>query len=63
MNGQELAERVATLRPGVARLFVSGYPADFVAQRGVLGADVHFLQKPFSLFDFATKIREALATK
>lgn len=63
MNGQELAERVAALRPGIARLFVSGYPADYVAQRGVLSAEVHFLQKPFSLFGFATKVREALATK
>ena len=63
MNGQELAERVAALRPGIAQLFVSGYPADYVAQRGVLDADVHFLQKPFSLFGFATKIREALTSK
>ena len=63
MNGQELAERVAAFCPGVKRLFISGYPADFVAQHGVLNANVHFLQKPFSLLGFATKIREALAIK
>ena len=69
-----IVDRIAEFQPDVAawRQDIHAHPellydvhrtADFVAQRGVLGADVHFLQKPFSLFDFATKIREALATK
>ena len=32
----------------------------FVAERGVLAADVHFLQKPYSLHALALKVREAL---
>ena len=61
MNGRELAERVAALQPGIKRLYVSGYPADFVAHRGVLGDGVNFLQKPFSLPDLAAKVQEVLA--
>ena len=60
MNGVALAERIAKIQPGIKCLYVSGYPADFVAHRGVLGPDVHFLQKPFSLQDLAMKVRAAL---
>lgn len=60
MNGRDLAEQVAALRPGVKRLFVSGYPAEFVAQHGVLTTEVHFLHKPFTLPALADKVREAL---
>ena len=61
MNGGELAERVAVIQPGIKRLFISGYPSDIVAQRGALGDDVHFLQKPFTLQELATKMRAVLA--
>lgn len=61
MNGAELAARIAALRPGIRHLFVSGYPADIVAQRGALGDDVHFLQKPFTLQELATKVSALLA--
>ena len=57
----QLAERIAAIQPGIKRLYVSGYPADFVAQRGVLGEGVNFLQKPFSLQELAVKVREMLA--
>jgi FixJ family two-component response regulator len=42
------------------RLFMSGYTADVIAHHGVLDAGVCFLQKPFSIKQMATKIREAL---
>jgi PAS domain S-box-containing protein len=61
MNGRELAERIAALQPDIQRLYISGYPADFVAHRGVLEAGVHFLQKPFALQSLAAKVTEALA--
>ena len=61
MNGRTLAEQIAALQPGIQRLYVSGYPADFVAHRGVLDAGVHFLQKPFTLQELAMKVREVLA--
>ena len=61
MNGAELAEHIAVIQPGIQRLFISGYPADIVAQRGARGDDVHFLQKPFTLQELATKVRDVLA--
>ena len=60
MNGQELARRIAALRPGLKQLFVSGYPSDHIAQRGRLASGVPFLQKPFSLQELATMVRRTL---
>ncbi len=60
MNGRELAERVAGIVPGVARLLVSGYATEVITDRGVLGEGVHFLAKPFTLAELAVKVREAL---
>lgn len=60
MNGQDLANRVQTFYPDLKVLFMSGYPANIIARKGVLEAGVHFIQKPFSNKDLAVKIREAL---
>ncbi len=60
MNGRELANRLHALFPKVRVLFMSGYTADVIAHRGVLDADVHFIQKPFSRQDLAVKVRAVL---
>ncbi len=60
MDGRELAAHLTGLRPGLKCLFVSGYTADVIGHHGVLDPGVHFMQKPFSLRDMATKIRETL---
>jgi len=60
MNGRELAAQIVALRPGIQVLYVSGYPAEVVAARGVLEAGMHFLQKPYSLNILATAIHGAL---
>jgi two-component system cell cycle sensor histidine kinase/response regulator CckA len=60
MNGRELAARLRETRPELKTLFVSGYSASALAPRGVLDEGVHFLQKPFSLEDLASSVREAL---
>ncbi len=56
LNGRALAEQLQSLLPGIKILFMSGYTADVIAHRGVLEAGVHFLQKPFSIKDLATKV-------
>lgn len=63
MNGRDLARQVAALHPTVKTLFMSGYTANVIAHHGVLDTGVHFLEKPFSKKDLATKIREALHNK
>jgi two-component system, cell cycle sensor histidine kinase and response regulator CckA len=54
MSGRKMAECLASKRPDMKVLYVSGY-GDAKAQN-----DVHFLQKPFSTEELATKIREIL---
>jgi YesN/AraC family two-component response regulator len=60
MNGQQLAERILADQPAIKVLFMSGYPADVIAQRGVLERDMSFLPKPFLRADLACKLREML---
>ena len=63
MNGQDLARKMMSLSPHLKCLFTSGYTADVIAHHGVLDEGVHFIQKPFSRKDLATKIREVLDQK
>ena len=60
MNGRELAARLAPLHPEMKLLFMSGYTADVIAHHNVLGEELHFIQKPFSLNSLSRKIRETL---
>ncbi len=60
MNGRELAARLTAQLPHLRCLLMSGYTADIIARQGVLDEGTHFIQKPFSLGQLATKIREVL---
>jgi CheY-like chemotaxis protein len=60
MNGKELFSKVEKKFPGLKVIYMSGYTDDIIAHHGVLSGDVHFLQKPFSIQDVASKIRSVL---
>lgn len=60
MNGRELAARLRTMKPGLRALFMSGYTANVIAQRGTLKPGVEFLQKPFSAQALAQAVRRVL---
>ena len=60
MNGRELAVLIRDIKPGLKCLFTSGYTANVIAHHGVLDKGVNFLQKPFSLKELASKVRQAL---
>jgi two-component system, cell cycle sensor histidine kinase and response regulator CckA len=63
MNGRELARLLVEIKPALKCLFTSGYTANVIAHHGVLDEGTHFLHKPFSLRDLATKIRQVLEWK
>ncbi|MCW5844324.1 MAG: PAS domain S-box protein, partial [Caldilinea sp.] len=60
MNGALLAERIRKRWPALKMLFVSGYPADYMADRGVLPGDATFLAKPFTRQSLAAKVAAVL---
>jgi CheY-like chemotaxis protein len=61
MNGKELRDRIAAIRPDIKTLFMSGYTANVIVQHGVLDEGVHFIQKPFSMNHLARMVRKALS--
>ena len=60
MNGCELGRRLRQLRAETRALYISGYTASAISQRGILEPGVPFLQKPFSPEILARKVREVL---
>jgi two-component system cell cycle sensor histidine kinase/response regulator CckA len=60
MSGRALAQVLGKIRPALKVLFTSGYTGDVISHHGVLDEGVHFLQKPFSMRDLASKVREVL---
>jgi CheY-like chemotaxis protein len=61
MNGRELEKRIAGIIPGLKCLFISGYPAEAIADYDGHGANRSIIQKPFRLNNLATKIAEVLS--
>jgi DNA-binding response OmpR family regulator len=61
-NGQELAEGLQALRPGLRTVFISGHSLDSLADRGVTVPADAFLEKPFSPSQLAAKVRSVLDT-
>jgi CheY-like chemotaxis protein len=60
MNGHDLNARLREMRPNLRTIFMSGYAADVIADRGLMEEGILFLQKPFALNALASKVREAL---
>ncbi|WP_269540605.1 response regulator [Cerasicoccus fimbriatus] len=60
MNGRELALRLLSKHPKLKVLYMSGYTADVIANRGVIEDGVEFLSKPFRQEVLARKLRSML---
>jgi len=60
MSGRELAQMLASLRPHLKTIFMSGYTDDAVLRHGIQELAATFLQKPFSLGTLAHKVHDML---
>ncbi len=63
ISGRDLANQIQVMNPDIKVLYMSGYTADVIAHRGILDEGVHFIQKPFSMKDLSSKLRESLEEK
>ena len=61
MDGCQLAERITAQHPRTQVLFMSGYAASVLAERGIAGAPP-LLQKPFTALGLTSAVRQALDT-
>ena len=60
MNGREMAAVLASERPRMRVLYMSGYTDAAIAQQGILPPGTAFLSKPFTPDVLARKVREVL---
>jgi CheY-like chemotaxis protein len=63
MSGRQLAESILRRRPQTMIMYMTGYTDDMVVQHKVLEPGVQLLQKPFTKFDLARKVRSTLDGK
>src|SRR5680860_746112 len=60
MNGVDLQAQLQPQCPDLKTLFMSGYSEDIIAEQGVLAKNVNFIEKPFSIDQFASRVRKIL---
>lgn len=60
LNGRQLFDEIAAIRPELRLLFVSGYTGEVLNGHGVKAQSVNFLSKPFTVTGFARRVRMVL---
>jgi two-component system, cell cycle sensor histidine kinase and response regulator CckA len=60
MSGGQMAKEFAASRPEIKMLFVSGYAGQTILDHQVVNVENNFLQKPFTLRQLASKMRQVL---
>ncbi len=59
-TGIDLRNELRKIKPDVKVLFISGYTADMLTQKGFIETGINFIPKPLNLDAFFQKIREIL---
>ena len=59
-SGKSVADEIMGLKPGIRILFVSGYTADIIHEKGILDEGLNFISKPFPPRALLKKVREIL---
>jgi DNA-binding NtrC family response regulator len=60
IQGIQIAQRAARLRPGLPTLYMSGYSRDTIEKAGRLEEGADYLEKPFTAENLAQKVRDGL---
>jgi two-component system cell cycle sensor histidine kinase/response regulator CckA len=61
MDGPGLIREVREIHPDMKVIFISGYTEDSFRQRLDSDSEIHFLPKPFSLKQLATKVKDVIS--
>ncbi len=60
INGKEVYDTIKSMRPEIKALFMSGYTADIINQKGILDEGLSYISKPLTPDGLLRKIREVL---
>ncbi|SRR5258708_2816133 len=60
LNGRQLVDMLSHRHPQPKVLYISGFTKDAIVQRGILKANMPFLEKPFGREELALRIRQLL---
>ena len=60
MDGKEVYENIKKINPDIKAIFLSGYTANLIQQKGVLNKGLNFIMKPVSPKNLLRKTREVL---
>jgi signal transduction histidine kinase/CheY-like chemotaxis protein len=61
VSGRELADQFLVDRPELPVVFVSGYSADTISERGILAAPANVVKKPFSPEELLEAVNHAMS--
>ncbi len=60
MNGKEAFDEILKIRPDMKSIFISGYTADIIFNRGMMDKSLEFLTKPMRPVALLNKVRDVL---
>ena len=60
MNGPQLAKHLISQHPEIKVLYMSGYVKNFISHQGILGKEMNYIQKPFTVDELVKKVRGVL---
>jgi two-component system cell cycle sensor histidine kinase/response regulator CckA len=62
MDGKTLSMKIREIMPTIPTIFMSGYAEEAFRQDLVNDKSIHFISKPFTLRDLASKVRKVLSS-
>jgi PAS domain S-box-containing protein len=60
MNGKDLFFNLRKAYPKMKVIYMSGYTENIISHHGVLDEGLQFIQKPFTVYNLAAKVRDVL---